>query len=150
MFIRNAEESDLKPVADIEAICSGKDGATLEEFQEYFSNKSNFEYLQISELSKIIVGFVGYTYKSLSAEIYIWNLAVSPEYRKKGFARALVTQVLNEAKSVQAKKIFLKVSSNNEAAINLYESLGFKKVSEEVNYYPDGSTCLILQVFVTQ
>ena len=65
----------------------------------------------------------------------IITLAVRPEFRKRGVARALVEQALCDMKAQGATEIFLDVEDGNLAAIALYEALGFTRQRRRKLYY---------------
>jgi ribosomal-protein-alanine acetyltransferase len=64
-------------------------------------------------------------------ECEILNLAVSPEFRRKGIARCLLKSLV----AAVSGPIFLEVRLSNQAAINMYNSLGFKEISRRPGYY---------------
>lgn len=70
-------------------------------------------------------------------EAHIINIAVDPEYRRKGIAKTLISRTLDYAKSEKAKRATLEVRVSNISAQNLYEKLGFKKVAIRRRFYPD-------------
>lgn len=55
---------------------------------------------------------------------YIDNVYTQEAYRRKGCARALMETLLSEC--INGKRFELEVYPDNDAAIALYESLGFK------------------------
>jgi GNAT superfamily N-acetyltransferase len=55
----------------------------------------------------------------------IANVAVHPEYRRRGIARALTQAAMQLAQQKHAKDIWLHVRDDNPGAIALYEQLGF-------------------------
>lgn len=61
----------------------------------------------------------------------IARVAVLPQYRKKGIARAL----LLEAFKAGLNDAFLDVRESNIPAISLYRSLGFEVIGTRKNYY---------------
>ncbi len=69
-------------------------------------------------------------------EAEILNIAISSAQRRRGFGRLLLQHLLEVAKQQGVKKIFLEVRVANQAAIKLYESVGFKQVGVRENYYP--------------
>lgn len=74
-------------------------------------------------------------------EAEILTLAVRPEARRRGLARALV-DVANEAARLRGStRLFLEVAEDNTAAIELYRRSGFASVGRRRGYYPrpDGS-----------
>lgn len=68
-------------------------------------------------------------------EGHILNLAVRPDYRRKGIGRMLVLSILEELHVCGCKKIFLEVRASNTAAIRLYESAGFRMLGLMRGYY---------------
>ena len=68
-------------------------------------------------------------------ELHINNLAVRPDWRGRGFARALLEHVLGEAARLGARRATLEVRSSNEVARRLYEGVGFIVAGTRQNYY---------------
>lgn len=60
------------------------------------------------------------------------NVVVDPEYRRRGIARQLMEAALDFAGSRRASWVFLMVRRENQAAIRLYETLGFSEVGGRV------------------
>lgn len=70
--------------------------------------------------------------KKLSHKAFIWGMYVKPEFRGKGIARALICEALSLARSVpDLTQVNLCANARNLAAIQLYESLGFKAFGHE-------------------
>ena len=65
-------------------------------------------------------------------EIYI--TAVDPEYTGLGIGKALTITALNYLKYQGLKDAMLYVDFDNKAALNLYDSLGFKLSSKDILY----------------
>jgi len=65
-------------------------------------------------------------------EIYI--TAVDPEYTGRGIGKVLTITALNYLKYQGLKEAMLYVDFDNKAALNLYDSLGFKLSSKDVLY----------------
>jgi GNAT superfamily N-acetyltransferase len=63
-----------------------------------------------------------------SGRCYISNVAVKPEFRRQGIARALMQATLNHIRTQEAKTAFLNVRPQNEGAVKLYTDLGFKSL----------------------
>lgn len=59
------------------------------------------------------------------AILWIREIAVSPEYQRRGIAKKLINQALFYGKCHGAKRGFLMADECNENAIKLYESVGF-------------------------
>ncbi len=58
----------------------------------------------------------------------IQNIGVVPEYRGKGIGRELIRRNLEGFRSVGCRKVQLEVTIHNFGAIQLYESIGFRKI----------------------
>ena|ERR1700687_2348137 len=65
-------------------------------------------------------------------EIYIYDLAVAEEHRRRGIATTLIRRLIDIAKERRAYVIFVQADSEDDSAIKLYESLGTK---EEVYHF---------------
>lgn len=72
-------------------------------------------------------------------EAHITNLAIHPHYRRKGAARALLLNGLEECYKDKIKYLTLEVRVSNEAAIKLYESFGFKSLGVRKKYYQNNN-----------
>jgi ribosomal protein S18 acetylase RimI-like enzyme len=60
----------------------------------------------------------------------IYELYIEPEFRRKGVAHIVAGEAIRELQSKAPAKIQLEVMEGNRAAAALWESLGFRKVSE--------------------
>ena len=83
----------------------------------------------------------------VSDEIHITNVAVRPELRRRGIARALLSSVLDDARGRRFKIVVLEVRPSNQHAVSLYESFGFRVVGRRRGYYYDtGEDALVMEV----
>ena len=64
-------------------------------------------------------------------ELEIIGLGVKKKYQNNGLGK----KILNHLIKIGYRKIFLEVSKMNTVALELYYSLGFKKISIRKNYY---------------
>jgi ribosomal-protein-alanine N-acetyltransferase len=65
----------------------------------------------------------------------ITNVAVAPLYRRRGIAKKLMEQLINEAFVRGISQIALEVRISNEGAIQLYTQLGFVSFGIRKNFY---------------
>ena len=79
---------------------------------------------------------VGYSILSVAAgEAHILNLCVDPNSRALGYGDRLVEEILNRAKAVSVKQVFLEVRPSNVHAVSLYRKKGFRQIAERPAYY---------------
>ena len=78
-------------------------------------------------------------------EAHITNVAVDPEFRRQGFGRAIMKEMMRAAIEKHATRMTLEVREHNEAAQSLYYSMGFTKQGTRRGYYSDsGEDAFIL------
>ncbi len=68
-------------------------------------------------------------------EVHILDLATKPSLRRHGIARQLVLAALRTAYGWGGRRAFLEVRDSNQAALRLYEGLGFERTQVRVDYY---------------
>ncbi|HEY2018518.1 MAG TPA: ribosomal protein S18-alanine N-acetyltransferase [Bryobacteraceae bacterium] len=64
-------------------------------------------------------------------EYEILNLAVSPDFRRRGLGRELLKSLLAESPGT----LYLEVRESNEAARMFYKSIGFQEIAARSGYY---------------
>lgn len=74
-----------------------------------------------------VVGTAG-LWKENNDEYELIKMAVSPRYQGKGISKILLQRCLEEAREMQAKRIFLFSNSQLKTALKLYEQYGFRHV----------------------
>jgi [ribosomal protein S18]-alanine N-acetyltransferase len=80
-------------------------------------------------------------------EVHITNVAVRPNARRRGIARALLSSVLDNARARAFKVVVLEVRPSNQHALTLYESFGFRVVGRRHGYYYDtGEDALVMEI----
>ena len=65
---------------------------------------------------------------------YVHGVGVLPNYRRQGLGKFVLGTSLRRAAKNNRKKMILEVDVENQAAIGLYESLGFKTVKGSISY----------------
>lgn len=65
----------------------------------------------------------------------IVNVAVAPEFRRKGIAGKMLEALLEKECRREVLNVFLEVREHNGAAVSLYEKFGFKKIGIRKNFY---------------
>ena len=80
-----------------------------------------------------VVGYAGL--QVILDEGYITNVAVRPEWRRRGVAGKLLQVFLDFAQAHKLAFLTLEVRESNYGAIALYGSRGFRSVGRRRNYY---------------
>ena len=84
----------------------------------------------------------------LKPEVHLLNLAVRPEYRRRGLARRLWRAMLALGRRAGAGAFFLEVRSANLEAKGLYRSFGFEVTGRRPGYYEDGEDADLLTLTI--
>ena len=128
--IDDMRTEDLEQVSRLEALCFSMPWSR-KSFEEAL-RKSDAVYVAAKEEEKI-VGYCG-AYVILN-EADINQVAVEPFSRKKGIGRKMMEVLLQKLEKAGADAVTLEVRKSNEAAIALYESLGFVTEGIRKNFY---------------
>jgi ribosomal-protein-alanine N-acetyltransferase len=127
--VRPAAERDFPAIARIQQ-------TSPESAQWPIGDYSGFEVLLAllhEGRTEVPAGFCAWRQISLD-EAELLNLAVIPEFRRRGVASALLRTLRNEAKGT----LFLEVAELNFAAISLYEHHGWVRTGVRKGYYKNG------------
>lgn len=107
-------------------------------------NSSNSIYL-VAKINDEIIGFAGITLILDEAEIN--NIVIKKDFRKKGYSKILLQNLIDLSKKQNIKKINLEVNIENTIAINLYHSFNFKDVGLRKGYYK-GKDAILMSLFI--
>jgi ribosomal-protein-alanine N-acetyltransferase len=69
-------------------------------------------------------------------ESHILNLCIHPKWQRNGLGDKMIRRLLKIARQHGAETAFLEVRSSNQAALKLYQGLGFVEVGQRKDYYP--------------
>lgn len=123
------EQRHIKEIARLEEIC----------FSEPWSEEGILEAYRLgtkffaAEADKKLIGYIGI--KAVIDEGYITNIAVFPEFRRRGVAKALLNKVFEFAKEKGLSFVSLEVRPSNTEAVSLYEKTGFREEGRRKNFY---------------
>ena len=88
-----------------------------------------------------IVGLVGgYRPDANGTGVELVSMWTSPEARRAGVGRALVLAVVEWARSLSVTAVDLWVTSGNQPALRLYESMGFRETGDYQPHTSDPCT----------
>jgi ribosomal-protein-alanine N-acetyltransferase len=103
-----------------------------ESFLQEISNKDLSAYFAAAS-GGTIVGYAGMTV--MAGEGHIMNIAVHPEYRRKGIGQLLLERLVRHAWEKGIPALTLEVGVTNVAAIELYKKNGFHIYGLRKRYY---------------
>ena len=87
----------------------------------------------VAEEDGCVLGYIGS--QTEMGEADMMNVAVHPEYRRRGIAQALVNGLIDALRCNDVTSLTLEVRATNEPAKRMYEKLGFQQVGVRKNYY---------------
>ena len=127
------EKEDLAEVSQIEKLSF----ITPWSFYAFSTelNKKGFAFYYVIEYEKRMAGYAGYW--KIAKEAHIVNLAIHPDFRKRGMGTKLLRYLLQDAQDRGLTGVTLEARCSNIAAQRLYEKFGFKKVAIHPRYYID-------------
>jgi len=145
--MRRGTLDDLDALVCLEKAC----------FSDPWSRKSFEAELAGNQFSRLFVvlhpdgglrgGVVGYICVwVVFEEVRFLNLAVHPEYRRKGMAKQLITESIQLGIHEGCCRGMLEVRSSNQPAKILYECFNFKEYATRKSYYTNPTEDAILMV----
>lgn len=131
--IRKAESRDIAPMAYLDELCFSLPWSEQAFLQEIQGNELAF-YI-VAEQEGRIIGYAGLW--GILEEGHITNIAVHPEFRRKGLGKLLLTALMEHTQDQGITKYTLEVRRSNFGAIALYHQMGFQTVGLRARYYED-------------
>ena len=130
MMIVRMNESHVKAVAELEKLCFSDPWSENSVASEL---KNKLALWLVAEEEGRVAGYIGS--QTCTDESDVMNVAVHPDFRRRGIAENLVNGLVEELKSIESRCLTLEVRASNDPAIGLYEKLGFVEVGRRKNYY---------------
>ena len=150
--IRRAEASDLISVMEINL-------KTLpEHYSDYFYESllaeipEAFIVAHVNEkmagyiMCKTEFGFSNFKKLGFVKKGHVVSIAVLDEFRRKGIGRVLVEESVKGVRMKKCDEFYLEVRCSNNAAVRLYESLGFVIRQQLNSYYRDGEDAYLMAI----
>jgi len=132
LIIRDMEESDLPAVLAIEQISFSTPYS-----KDYFLNEiyKKHALVKVALLEGTVIGYLCADYEKHEAQIL--NLAIDPNFRRRGAATILMTQAIRNLKKKGCVFAYLVVRVSNTSAQKFYERFGFTIEAIRKKYYSD-------------
>ncbi|MFC6939332.1 GNAT family N-acetyltransferase [Salinirubellus sp. GCM10025818] len=94
----------------------------------------------VATVSERPVGYALVMRDGESEVAYLAELAVAPDYRRRGYGSALLSAVLDRV--AEHRELRLTARADDERARSFYEASGFERVEELPDHYADGDGVL--------
>jgi ribosomal-protein-alanine N-acetyltransferase len=95
-------------------------------------------------MCRIEVGLASLGLGGLIRKGHVVSIAVLPQGRRKGVARALMTEAMKGMSHYKAKLCYLEVRVTNDPGVALYKKLGFEVSRTLRGYYSDGEDAYVM------
>ncbi|HIQ89596.1 TPA: ribosomal protein S18-alanine N-acetyltransferase [Candidatus Galligastranaerophilus faecipullorum] len=128
--------SSLDEVMVIEELAYGQHHWSRDSFAAEIDNQISDYNCAVAQSGQI-AGYMG-LWKIID-EGHVTNLAIHPDFRRKGAAKVLLLNALDECYREKIKYLTLEVRVSNLGAIKLYESFGFKSLGLRKKYYQNNN-----------
>ena len=110
-----------------------KGPSTRETVTKFLSNPKN--YFLSAEVENIPVGqLLGYLldhWDGTGSMLFLYTIDVVEQHRRKGIARALITEFKKIKNEMGCSEIFVLTHESNQAAMQLYASMGGIRVAQD-------------------
>ncbi len=135
LIIREMTEKDIQEVIEIERMSFTTPWSEISFFNELHKPRSIAKVAVIEEACSVqrVIGYICANH--VADEGHILDLAVHQDLRKKGIAKILVKNILEDLKKTDCRFLYLEVRASNHAARKLYEGFGFKVFGTRKDYY---------------
>jgi ribosomal-protein-alanine N-acetyltransferase len=128
--IRSAVPADAEAFAAIERRCFS-DPWSETSFREALSSPWTFGIA--AQSSRGVTGYL--IAREVAGTGEVLNLAVAPEFRRRGVGGALLRAGLTALRHRRVGEVFLEVRESNRSAQSLYAGHGFRPVGQRAAYY---------------
>ena len=144
--IRPAVLADAPALVAIERRSFG-DPWSEASFREALS--SAWTFVLVAQAARGVVGYLVGRETGGTGEVL--NLAVSPEFRRRGVGEALLSAGLAAFRRSRTEEVFLEVRESNTSARALYARHGFRPVGQRSAYYRNPrEDALVLRLELSQ
>lgn len=130
MTIEKMNAGQVAQIAALEKICFS-DPWSENSIASELENK--LAHWLVAQEGEMVAGYIGS--QTVMGETDMMNVAVHPDFRRRGIAEALVKRLVEDLKAMESHCLTLEVRATNAPAIALYEKLGFSQIGRRKNYY---------------
>lgn len=132
-------ESDIEGIAKLEKLSFALPWTESMLWDELENPMADYTVMKIDEK---LAGYGGMWY--ILEEGHITNIAVSPDFRKAGFGKKLLDEMIRKGEAKRISSFTLEVRRGNADAIKLYKKAGFIEAGVRKGYYTDNNEDAII------
>lgn len=141
--LRDLALEDIETIGRLENELFPSDAWPLEMFYTEFFQPDTRRYI-VAEMDGEAVGYAGLMVIDTTADIQ--TIGVLPRFEGQGIGRAMLTELLREARRRGADNVMLEVRADNPRAQYLYARYGFQKIHTRKRYYRDGVDAWVMRL----
>ncbi len=141
--LRDLALEDIETIGRLENELFPSDAWPLEMFYTEFFQPDTRRYI-VAEMDGEAVGYAGLMVIDTTADIQ--TIGVLPRFEGQGIGRAMLTELLREARRRGADNVMLEVRADNPRAQDLYARYGFQKIHTRKRYYRDGVDAWVMRL----
>lgn len=141
--LRDLAFEDIETIGRLEKELFPSDAWPLEMFYTEFFQPDTRRYI-VAEVDGEAVGYAGLMVIDTTADIQ--TIGVLPRFEGQGIGRAMLTELLGEARRRGADNVMLEVRADNPRAQKLYARYGFQRIHTRKRYYRDGVDAWVMRL----
>jgi ribosomal-protein-alanine acetyltransferase len=141
--IRHAALRDLAALVELERRCFDSDLISRRSFRRFLQNDS--DYLLVAEIETGVAGYILLLKHRGTRLARLYSICVDETARGRGIAEALMRAGEDAVRQRGCAYLRLEVRRDNDPAIALYRSRGYREVGVRPRYYAeDGEDALVM------
>ena len=143
---RAAIQLDLPVLVSMERVLFADSPWSMGQFKEEFKGFPNSRFFMVAANEQDqIVGYAAVLVVAPGVEADVLTVAVLPEYARKGIATHFMNELEKWSLEKKASAMMLEVGVTNNAAIALYEKLGYQTIATRKGYYGAGLDAFVMR-----
>ena len=131
--IRNMTKQDLPRVLEIEKELFPSDHWSEDLFLGELAEVPTSRAVAVLEKDGQIVGYASLRFVGREGDVN--TIAVAKDFQRQGLGKQLFDWLLEKAKELNVRELFLDVRADNHPAIEMYRTYGFDRIDIRRNYY---------------
>jgi ribosomal protein S18 acetylase RimI-like enzyme len=133
--LREVRDSDLNDLLRLEELAFATDRLSRRSFRHWISSEKRA--FLVATVNGMLAGYILVIYHGGTRLARLYSIATDPHFRGSGMARELIRAGERAASESGRFIMRLEVARDNQAAISLYQSLGYQTFGGYRDYYDD-------------